>query len=103
MQSGIGPDLFSMAQIKELQRPVKIPDSGIFYMLLFIFNTLGMLTDLLWSNPSEETQGWSESDRGVSVNYSMDVFEKFLENFKLKMLIRSSTVSTLFLILFNIF
>ncbi|KAJ6384565.1 hypothetical protein OIU78_027800 [Salix suchowensis] len=54
MHGGLSPELEHLGQIKEIQRPTEIPDSG-------------LLCDLLWSDPDARVEGWSDSDRGHQV------------------------------------
>ncbi|KAH9976245.1 serine/threonine protein phosphatase-like protein [Lactifluus volemus] len=51
MHGGLSPDLQSMEQIRRMMRPTDVPDTG-------------LLCDLLWSDPDQNTVGWSENDRG---------------------------------------
>lgn len=53
MHGGLSPDLHSLEQIKNLDRPVDVPESG-------------LLCDLLWSDPDKEVAAWGENERGVS-------------------------------------
>ena len=39
---------------------------------------LGLLCDLLWSDPEEGLRGWAESERGVSYVFGSNVIEEFL-------------------------
>jgi len=34
---------------------------------------LGLLCDLLWSDPEKDVQGWGENERGVSFVFSQDI------------------------------
>ena len=47
MHGGLSPDLNSMEQIRRVMRPTDIPD-------------VGLLCDLLWSDPDKDITGWSE-------------------------------------------
>ena len=53
MHGGISPEMINLSQITNIPRPVEVPDQGI-------------LCDLLWSDPSLETNEWDENERGVS-------------------------------------
>jgi len=47
---GLSPDLANFDQLRQIVRPTDIPDSG-------------LITDLLWADPSPDIQGWAENDR----------------------------------------
>ncbi|CAJ2628027.1 unnamed protein product [Trifolium pratense] len=59
MHGGLSPELHNLNQIKNLQRPCEVPDTG-------------LLCDLLWSDPSSDVQGWGENERGVSYTFGAD-------------------------------
>ncbi|WVZ92610.1 hypothetical protein U9M48_038659 [Paspalum notatum var. saurae] len=59
MHGGLSPDLDSLARIRDIQRPVDVPDQG-------------LLCDLLWSDPDRESSGWGDNDRGVSFTFGAD-------------------------------
>ncbi|VEU41339.1 unnamed protein product [Pseudo-nitzschia multistriata] len=79
MHGGLSPDLQDLQQIADLQRPCDVPDMGI-------------LCDLLWSDPSPNIQGWAENDRGVSYIFGSDVVENFLERQDLDLIVRAHQV-----------
>ncbi len=63
-----------------------------------IFNSilipiLGLLCDLLWSDPDKDVQGWGENDRGVSFTFGADVVSKFLNRHDLDLICRAHQVS----------
>ena len=60
MDGGLSPDLSSMEQIRQIMRPIDVPDSG-------------LLCDRLWSNPKEDITGWGDNDRGVSFTFGPDI------------------------------
>ena len=41
------------------------------------FISIGLLCDLLWSDPDKRYDEWGPNDRGVSVTFSEKVIEKF--------------------------
>jgi len=47
MHAGLSPELKSMDQIKDFQRPTDVPDTGI-------------ICDLLWGDPEKDITGWAE-------------------------------------------
>ncbi|CAA7405549.1 unnamed protein product [Spirodela intermedia] len=66
VHGGISPDLKNLDQIRNLARPTDVPDAG-------------LLSDLLWSDPSRDVQGWGINDRGFSYTFGADIVSEFLE------------------------
>ena len=79
MHGGLSPELTSLEQINEVQRPTDIPDTG-------------MLCDLLWSDPDKDVVGWGENDRGVSWTFGSDEVAKFLKEHDLELICRAHQV-----------
>ncbi|KAL2490454.1 Serine/threonine-protein phosphatase PP1 isozyme 8 [Abeliophyllum distichum] len=79
MHGGLSPELKQLDQIKEIERPIDIPDNG-------------LLCDLLWSDPDPRIQGWSDSDRGVSCTFGPDAVAQFLEKNDLDLICRGHQV-----------
>eukprot|EP00915_Cephaloidophora_sp_WS-2016_P007797 GHVH01010789.1.p1 GENE.GHVH01010789.1~~GHVH01010789.1.p1 ORF type:complete len:319 (+),score=53.04 GHVH01010789.1:547-1503(+) len=79
MHGGLSPDLTDLIQIKRIQRPTDIPDTG-------------LLCDLLWSDPEESIQGWMENDRGVAYCFGEDVVKAFLTKHDLDLICRAHQV-----------
>ena len=79
MHGGLSPELQALQQIAELERPCDVPD-------------VGLLCDLLWSDPDANTKGWGENDRGVSFVFGPDVVTNFLEEHELDLLVRAHQV-----------
>jgi serine/threonine-protein phosphatase PP1 catalytic subunit len=81
MHGGLSPDLQSMEQIRRVMRPTDVPDTGGFFkdqnisvgIVIEGCVFLGLLCDLLWSDPDKDITGWSENDRGVSFTFGPDV------------------------------
>eukprot|EP00054_Salpingoeca_dolichothecata_P007028 m.41136 g.41136 ORF g.41136 m.41136 type:complete len:320 (+) comp16824_c0_seq1:56-1015(+) len=76
---GLSPDLQTMDQIKSLEVPTDVPDTG-------------LLCDLLWSDPDKEVTTWGENDRGVSFTFGVPVVEKFLHKHDLDLICRAHQV-----------
>lgn len=57
-----------------------------------MFGCVGLLCDLLWSDPEKEIQGWGENDRGVSFTFGNDVVCKFLDRHELDLICRAHQV-----------
>ena len=59
--------------------------------MLFFF--VGLLCDLLWSDPDKDVQGWGENDRGVSFTFGPDIVSKFLAKHDLDLICRAHQVN----------
>ncbi|CAJ1924643.1 unnamed protein product [Cylindrotheca closterium] len=79
MHGGLSPELSSLQQIADIQRPCDVPDGGI-------------MCDLLWSDPDAGITGWASNDRGVSYVFGIDVVNKFLEQHDLDLIVRAHQV-----------
>ncbi|KAI8555659.1 hypothetical protein RHMOL_Rhmol05G0190700 [Rhododendron molle] len=79
MHGGLSPELQNLNQIKEIERPADIPDSG-------------LLCDLLWSDPDPRVEGWADSDRGVSCTFGADKVAEFLDKNDLDLICRGHQV-----------
>ncbi|RTE80655.1 hypothetical protein BHE90_004858 [Fusarium euwallaceae] len=79
VHGGLSPDLLSMEQIREIERPIDIPDTG-------------LVCDLVWSDYDADIVGWSESERGVSFTFGPDVVRRFLAKWDMDLIVRGSQV-----------
>jgi serine/threonine-protein phosphatase PP1 catalytic subunit len=79
VHGGLSPYMQSLDQITSIQRPVEIPE-------------VGLLNDLLWSDPSDASPDWSENDRGVSVCFGTRSVDTFLSRFDLDLICRAHMV-----------
>lgn len=88
---GLAPELESVAQLDEIQKPVVIEDS------LFFDEDL-LVTHLLWNDPhyDENATGWQYNERGGdTLTFGQDILDKFLFDNDLKMVARAhQTVQT---------
>jgi serine/threonine-protein phosphatase PP1 catalytic subunit len=82
MHGGLSPELENLGQIREIQRPTEIPDNG-------------LLCDLLWSDPDQKNEGWTDSDRGISCTFGADVVADFLDKNDLDLICRGHQVNRL--------
>lgn len=55
--------------------------------------SLGLLCDLLWSDPDKDVQGWGDNDRGVSFTFGADIVSKFLARHDLDLICRAHQVT----------
>ncbi|KAL1561745.1 protein-serine/threonine phosphatase [Salvia divinorum] len=79
MHGGLSPDLNNMDQIRSIQRPIDVPETG-------------LLCDLLWSDPSRDIRGWGINDRGVSYTFGHETVKEFLQKHDLDLICRAHQV-----------
>lgn len=81
VHGGISPELKNLDQIRQLERPIVVPEAG-------------LLCDLLWADPARDglKPGWGENERGVSVTFGEDVAKDFVAKFHLELICRSHEV-----------
>lgn len=79
MHGGLSPEMESLQQIADLSRPCDVPD-------------VGLMCDILWSDPDTSVSGWGENDRGVSFVFGADVVCDFLEKHNLELVVRAHQV-----------
>jgi serine/threonine-protein phosphatase PP1 catalytic subunit len=79
MHGGLSPELLSLQQIADIDRPCDVPD-------------MGLLCDLLWSDPNGNVTGWGENDRGVSFVFGADIVTRFLQKHDLDLIVRAHQV-----------
>ncbi|XP_057783483.1 serine/threonine-protein phosphatase PP1 isozyme 2-like isoform X2 [Salvia miltiorrhiza] len=79
MHGGLSPDLDNLDQIRNLQRPADVPETG-------------LLCDLLWSDPSRDVRGWGVNDRGVSYTFGAETVKEFLQKHDLDLICRAHQV-----------
>jgi diadenosine tetraphosphatase ApaH/serine/threonine PP2A family protein phosphatase len=63
------------------------------FLTLTMSPLLGLLCDLLWSDPDKDITGWSENDRGVSFTFGPDVVSRFLQKHDMDLICRAHQVS----------
>jgi serine/threonine-protein phosphatase PPG1 len=73
---GLSPYLQSIDQIRVLNRFQEIPFEG-------------LLTDMMWSDPDPDSEGFVISRRGVGYTFGADIVERFLQINDLKFMFRA--------------
>ena len=86
VHGGLSPDLTSLDQLTKLSRPTEVPNSGINII------KIGLLCDILWSDPSLECESWNDNDRGVSFIFSKDIVKNFIEKNNIDLICRAHQV-----------
>jgi serine/threonine-protein phosphatase PP1 catalytic subunit len=78
VHGGISPDLERLDQIRDLERPIEIPEYG-------------MLCDLVWADPNtkEDAAPYVTSERGTSVLFSKAPVQEFLTLNNFDMIVRA--------------
>ncbi|PVD38362.1 hypothetical protein C0Q70_00976 [Pomacea canaliculata] len=79
MHGGLSPDLVDLDQLREIERPLDVPDHG-------------LICDLLWADPDDDITGWGENDRGVSYTFGGDVVREMLQKFDCGLIARAHQV-----------
>lgn len=84
MHGGLSPmimDSNGLDLIREIKRPLEVPDGG-------------LLCDLLWSDPVAvaAAEGWHDNDRGVSFTFGENVVTAFLKKHDLDLVCRAHQV-----------
>ncbi|KAK0416594.1 hypothetical protein QR680_012579 [Steinernema hermaphroditum] len=75
---GISPFLHSLDRIRRMKRPCSVPEGG-------------LLTDILWSDPSRDSTQleWSVNSRGCSVCFGENAVDRFLQRFDFDFICRA--------------
>jgi len=82
VHGGLSPYLNRVEDIREIERPCEVPDDG-------------LLTDLLWSDPSKSAPGlddWLPNERGVSYTFTPTAIARFLARNNLDLICRAHQV-----------
>jgi serine/threonine-protein phosphatase PP1 catalytic subunit len=76
IHGGLSPDLITLDNIREIRRPVSVPEDG-------------LLADLLWSDPNSVCDEWGPNDRGATISWGLKVAHQFLQRTGLRCIIRA--------------
>lgn len=79
MHGGISKELVNVNQLKNINRPMDVPEKG-------------LVCDLLWADPSELTSGWGVNERGVSCTFGTKALDLFLDKNDLDLICRAHQV-----------
>lgn len=79
MHGGISKELITISQLKAFKRPLEVPE-------------IGLVCDLLWADPFENSVGWGPNERGVSFTFNSKVLETFLDKNDLDLVCRAHQV-----------
>ena len=93
MHGGLSPELDKIDQLNKIARPTDVPEQG-----KQLLQNLGLLCDLLWSDPDKNANGWGPNDRGVSVTFSPSIIETFLKKNDMDLVCRAHQVTIIFFI-----
>lgn len=76
IHGGISPQLETLDQIRNIPRPIEVPEDG-------------LLCDLLWADPDASTNRWGPNERGTSYCYGQEVVDEFLKKFNFDLICRA--------------
>jgi serine/threonine-protein phosphatase PP1 catalytic subunit len=79
VHGGLSPELDDVNQLRELKRPIWATNDT-------------LVTDLLWSDPNPDGEGFETSERGTSYTFGADVVKTFLEKNNFDLLCRGHQV-----------
>lgn len=80
VHGGLSPDLIFINQLKQVIRPIDIPEYG-------------LLCDVLWSDPDDRLNDYfGGNERGVSVTFSKKLVKKFVSDNQIDLIARAHQV-----------
>lgn len=75
IHGGLSPHLKTLDDVAKIERPTYVPDEG-------------LLSDLLWSDPSPDVKEWGPNERGSTISWGKKVAEEFLKRNNLSCIVR---------------
>jgi len=79
MHGGLSPELNTLDQISSIMRPTDVPENG-------------LICDLLWADPEKLSEGWMESDRGISYTFGENIVKMFTRRHQIDLICRAHQV-----------
>jgi serine/threonine-protein phosphatase PP1 catalytic subunit len=76
VHGGISPELTDLDQIRNIARPLEVPEEG-------------LLCDLLWADPDSNVEDWDANERGTSYVFGVAALHGFLERFNFELVCRA--------------
>ena len=76
VHGGLSPSLRDLSPLEEWQRPADVP-------------TLGIVHDVLWSDPSSSVEYYGVNPRGAGYKFGQKAVEQFFRNTGIEMLVRA--------------
>lgn len=76
IHGGIGPSFRSLSQLEEWKRPATVP-------------TIGVVTDVLWSDPSNAIDYYGPNPRGTGYKFGQKAVEHFFKHTGIEMIVRA--------------
>jgi serine/threonine-protein phosphatase PP1 catalytic subunit len=81
VHGGISPELIDLSQIRDIERPVEVPEEG-------------LLCDLLWADPDASVEDWGGNERGTSYVFGFRALQDFLKRFEYDLVCRAHQAVT---------
>jgi serine/threonine-protein phosphatase PP1 catalytic subunit len=81
VHGGISPELTDLSQIKNIERPLEVPEEG-------------LLCDLLWADPDPTVEDWGANERGTSYVFGSQALGNFLKRFEFDLVCRAHQAVT---------
>jgi serine/threonine-protein phosphatase PP1 catalytic subunit len=80
VHGGLSPVLSAIEDIRAIERPTDIPEEG-------------LVADLLWSDPSNQIEGWGANSRGETFTWGPAAVREFMEANGIAVIIRAHQVA----------
>lgn len=76
VHGGLSPNVDTIDQLDRIQRRVEVPLKG-------------PMTDVMWSDPSDDCPGWALSPRGAGYLFGVDTVERFNQANRIDLICRA--------------